>query len=95
MKRYIQRTAGKFTDTLSALWEGDDLPSFMRNGNPYLFDDHQAAIRVLWRLQAKYPVTFATEHFPAIPITYEIVSIDTTIGDTQHVTPTQHLAMFL
>ena len=77
MLYYIQRTIGSFTDTLSALWEGDDLPTFRRDGNPYCFADPREAQRVLWRLQAKYPVTMDTPLIPSRPIVYNIETIDT------------------
>lgn len=93
MLYYIQRTIGQFCDTMSQLWEGDDLPTFMRDGNPYCFTDRKEAERVLWRLQAKYPVTINTPRIPSQPITYTLESVDT--SNTQSFAPEQHLACFL
>ena len=91
MKYFIQRTIGHFCDTMSQLWEGNDLPTFRRDGNPYCFTDHNAAQRVLWRLQAKYPATMDTPHIPSKPITYTLESIDTTVeyGGQQVSPPTK------
>jgi hypothetical protein len=85
MKYYIERTIGNFRDTMSQLWEGNDLPTFRRDGNPYCFTDHKAAQQVLWRLQAKYPMTlevpttgFTTQGkplLPSLPITYTLEAI--------------------
>lgn len=76
MKYYIERTIGQISDTLSCLWEGGDLPTFKRDGNPYLFDDRGTAERVLWRLQAN-----ATQP----EIKYELVSVDPTNDETNHI----------
>lgn len=73
IKYYIERRIGLLSDTLACLWEGDDLPSFRRDGNPYLFTDRRTAERVLWRLQARYPVTMDTPQVPSQPIQYELM----------------------
>ena len=65
---------GGFRDSLLRLWEGNDLPSFAGR-TPYLFDDKAVAERVAQRLAAKYAETMATPHFPAKPITYEVIEI--------------------
>jgi len=93
MKYYIERTIGNFGDTMSRLWEGNDLPEFRRDGNPYCFDDYREAQRVLWRLQAKYPMTMDTEKIPSQPITYTLESVDT--SNVQTFPTEQHLACFL
>lgn len=61
-------------DSLCRLWEGDDLPAF-RVARPYLFECEQNAKRVCYRLQARYPDTFATPHFPPRPILYQVVPV--------------------
>ncbi len=93
MKYFIVRTIGTFKDTLSCLWEGNDLPTFRRDGNPYLFDDHHTAQSVLWRLEAKYPKTFDTSLYLQRPIQYHIEKIDTTV-EVEHA-PEQHIGMFV
>lgn len=93
MKYYIERTIGNFTDTLSQLWEGSDLPTFRRDGNPYCFSCLHDARRVLCRLQARYPATMDTPLIPTQPIKYKMQSVDTSL-EVQHA-PEQHLAMFL
>ncbi len=95
MKYYILRTIGDFEDTLSHLWEGDDLPTFRRDGNPYMFDDKRTAERVLWRLRAKYPMTMDTPHIPSQPIDYSLESIDLSKAETTQFAPEQHLAQFV
>lgn len=75
----IKRTIGRITDNLCQLWEGEDLPTFSL-GRRYEFSDRAVAERVMWRLQAKYAESFETEHFPALPIAYEIV----TLGEESH-----------
>lgn len=94
MKYYIKRTIGQFCDTMSQLWEGNDLPTFRRDGNPLCFSDYHEAQRVLWRLQAKYPSTMNTSAIPSQPITYSIESIDTRESSQPFATE-QHLACFL
>lgn len=84
MKYYILRTVGKISDTLKCLWEGNDLPTFARNGNPYLFDDRGTAERILWRLEAMGLKT----NIPNVPqqdIKYEIVSVDLTKDETHYI----------
>ncbi len=93
MKYFIKRTIGQFEDTMSCMWEGDNLPTFRRAGSSHCFDDRKVAERVLWRLQAKYPVTMDTPHFQSQAITYTIESIDT--RNTQARTTEQNLAYFL
>jgi hypothetical protein len=73
---YITRTVGLMDDTLSVLWEGNELPTFRRDGSPYLFTDKHAAKRVLWRLQSKYPVTISSDTLPAIRIVYTLTYLD-------------------
>jgi len=92
MEYYIQRTVGKITDQLKHLWEGNDLPTFTRDGNPYLFTDRHEAKRVLHRLEARYPATMDTPKIPSQPIKYEIVRIETI---KQSFTPEQLLGCFL
>lgn len=70
---YIERQIGNFVDTLSCLWEGDDLPTFRRDGSPYLFDDRGTAERVLWRLESRYPMTIDTPRCPPCPIQYKLM----------------------
>lgn len=70
----IDRIIPGFRDSLMVLWEGNDLPTFARS-NPYLFDDKSVADRVAQRLAAKCSETMATPHFPAKPITYEVVAV--------------------
>jgi uncharacterized Zn finger protein (UPF0148 family) len=89
MKYYIQRTIGKFTDTLSQLWEGSDMPTFRRDGNPYCFTCIHEAKRVLNRLKARYPKT----RYAEMPVNYNIESIDTTLE--VHHAPEQHPSMFI
>jgi hypothetical protein len=74
IKYYIERRIGLLSDTLACLWEGSDLPSFRRNGNPYLFSDRGAALRVLSRLEARYPTTIDTPRIPSQPIQYELMT---------------------
>ena len=86
MKYYIERTIGSISDTLKHLWEGDDLPTFKRDGNPYLFTDRATAERVLWRLQALGSKT----NIPPVPqqdIKYELVPVDLTKTDETHYIP--------
>lgn len=73
----IKRTHGNgFKDYLLALWEGNDLPMFAGiRRNPYLFDDKATADRVAQRLQARYPQTMETKHFPAQPFTYTVEEV--------------------
>lgn len=85
MKYYIVRTIGMVSDTLKCLWEGDDLPTFARNGNPYLFDDHATAQRVLWRLEAMGLKTDIIPDIPQQDIKYELVSIDLTKEETHYI----------
>lgn len=92
MECYIQRTVGKITDTLKCLWEGNDLPTFMRDGNPHIFTDRHEAQRVLWRLEARGMWTMDTPKIPPQQITYEIVLIETI---KQSFVPQQHLGCFL
>ncbi len=93
MKYFIVRTIGNCSDTLACLWEGNDLPTFRRDGNPYLFDDYYTAQRVLWRLEAKYPKTFDTSLYLQRPIQYRIEKINTTV-EVEH-QPEQQLAMLV
>lgn len=95
MKYYIVRTIGDFENTLACLWDGSDLPTFRRDGNPYTFDCIHVARRVLWRLEARYPTTMDTPHIPALPIQYHIEAINTQCEDNQRFAPEQHLACFL
>jgi len=93
MLYFIERTIGAQSDTLSALWEGNDLPSFARNGRPYCFRCIATAERVLERLRAKYPTTIDTPRSPSVPIIYTIESVDT--SREYECVPPQHLGMFL
>ena len=75
MYRIRRRVVGTtFSDSLSRLWEGDELPTF-RVADPYLVADLASARRVCWRLQARYGETFVTPEFPARPITYSVVPV--------------------
>ena len=93
---YIARTVGKITDTLKCLWEGNDLPTFMRDGNPYFFTCRHEAQRVLCRLEARGMLTMDTPKIPSQPITYEIVHFSISESDAiVNDRPEQHLACFL
>lgn len=105
-KYYIVRVVGQQYDTLSKLWEGNDLPEFRRDGNPYMFDDRHEAKRVLWRLEAKCPMTMETPRAPSSPITYSIETVEPTPADWRCNNcgdaacpgcpgPEQHLACFM